>query len=212
MTWDERYQKEMIHRIRRRLERRGEPHPRILTQHIAPAIKRIIEANSWMVADEQTRPHLRLAACVLSCYQELARGAMTQGQALDLVDDVFTSIGRTTLKLYAQALLTFSRDPFLALTRAAKQRVLTQYGRAWEFRIVETHDYFSMTATKCFYNDFFNATGVPQLTAVFCHWDQNWIGPIDPGKHKMQFERPTTMGFGGSDCPFIFRRLVARPR
>ena len=135
---------------------------------------------------------------------------MTQGQALELVNDVFSSIGRRTLKLYTQALSTFSRDPFLALTSAAKQRVLTQYGKAWEFRVVETRDYFSMTATKCFYNDFFNATGVPQLTAVFCHWDQNWMGPIDPGKHKMQFERPTTMGSGGSECPYIFRRLVAR--
>lgn len=210
MTWDERYQNELIHRIQRRLERQGEPRVQLLTHTVIPAIDSIIEANSRMAADEQTRPHLRLTASVLACYQELASGGMTQDQALELVNDVFNSIGRTTLRLYAQVLLTFSRDPFLALTSATKQRVMSQYGKAWKFRVVETRDYFSMTATKCFYNDFFNAKGVPQLTAVFCRWDQNWMGSINPGKHKMQFERSTTMGFGGSECPFIFRRLVAR--
>lgn len=208
MTWDVQYQKELIRRIRRRLDRQGKLRGSSFAQHVTPAIERIIKAKSRMVVDEQTRPHLRLTACVLACYQELALGGMAHDQALELVNNAFTSIGRITLRLYAQALLTFSRDPFLALTRAAKQRVLTQYGNAWEFRVVDTHDYFSMTATKCFYNDFFNETAVPQLTAIFCHWDQNWIGSIDPGKHKMHFERPTTMGSGGSECPFIFRRIV----
>lgn len=207
MTWDEQYQKEMIRRIRRRLERRGEPRARTLTQRVTPAIQSIIEANSHMVADEQTRPHLRLTACVLACYQELVPGTMTQDLAIALINDVFTSIGRTTLRLYTQALLMFSRDPFLALTRAAKQRVLTQYGKAWEFRVVESRDYFSMTVTKCFYNDFFKAAAVPQLTRVFCRWDENWIEPIDPAKHHILFERPMTIGYGGDECPFTFKRI-----
>jgi hypothetical protein len=113
------------------------------------------------------------------------------------------------LRLYTQALLTFSRDPFAAITHAGKQRALEQYGREWEFRIEETDRCFSMTATKCFYADFFRAVGVPQLTRVFCHWDQNWIEPIDPARHKIRFDRPTTMGYGGRECPFIFKRIAA---
>lgn len=60
---------------------------------------RIIEANSGTVADEQARPQLRLTACVLASYQELVSGGMAQGHALELVNDAFTSIGRTTLRL-----------------------------------------------------------------------------------------------------------------
>jgi len=208
MTWDQRYQKEMIRRLQRRLERLDHPGARTLTQRLTPEIESIIEANCHMVADEQTRPHLRLTACVLACYQELVSGPTSHSQALELVGDVFSSIGQTTLRLYAQALLTFSRDPFLALTRVGKQRALTQYGNAWQFRVEEAPDFFSMTATKCFYHDFFNAMGVPQLTPVFCRWDQNWIGSIDPAKHKMQFERPTTLGYGGDECPFVFKRIA----
>jgi hypothetical protein len=162
------------------------------------------------VADERTRPHLRLTACVLASYKELASGAMDPVQVLELVEDVFASIGRTTLRLYTQALLTFSRDPFVTMTGAGKQRALSQYGTAWQFRIEEAQARFSMTATKCFYHDFFEATGAPQLTRVFCRWDQNWIAPIDPAKHNIQFERPTTMGYGGMECPFVFRRLAPR--
>lgn len=51
------------------------------------------------MADEQARPQLRLTACVLASYQELVSGGMAQGHALELVNDAFTSIGRTTLRL-----------------------------------------------------------------------------------------------------------------
>lgn len=124
MTWDERYQKDMIRRIQRTLHRQGKPCARIPAQQVASAIGKIIEADYCLVADGQPRPRLRLAACVLACYQELASGAMTQGQAVELVTDIFASMASTTLRSYAQALLTFSRDPFLALVRAASSESL----------------------------------------------------------------------------------------
>jgi hypothetical protein len=113
---------------------------------------------------------------VLASYQALTVGPLQPDQALELVEDLFTSIGQTTLRLYTRALLAFSRDPFVAITRAGK-RALEQYGSAWEFRIAETDNSFAMTATKCFYHDFFKAAAAPQLTRVFCRWDENWIGP-----------------------------------
>lgn len=206
MAWDHRYQKEMLRRLRSRLHRLGIPEAERLVRNLDPEIERIMVAYSHMVVDEKTHPHLRLTACVLSAYQALAAGTLEPQQALELIDDIFASIGRTTLRLYTRALLTFSRDPFAAITRAG-QRALEQYGSAWEFQIEETDSSFAMTATKCFYHDFFKAADAPQLTRVFCHWDENWIGPIDPEKHHILFERPTTMGYGGHKCPFIFKRV-----
>jgi hypothetical protein len=207
MTWDERYQKEMIHRLQQRLVRLRTPDAGTLDQRVAPKIESIINANRHMVIDLKTQPHLRLTACILACYQELLSGAINRSQALELLEVTFTSIGRIPLKLYTQALLTFSRDPFITITRAGKLRALTQYGNAWEFRFEETRDRFSMIATKCFYQDFFTAVGAPELTPVFCSWDLNWIGSINPSGHKIQFERPITMGYGGKECPFIFKRV-----
>lgn len=161
------------------------------------------------MVDERTRPHLRLTACMLASYQELTSGLLDRKQAWGLVEDVFISIGRTTLKLYTQAILMLSKDPFIAITNAGKKRAIEQYGRAWEFRFEETENSFTMTCTKCFYNDFFLAAGVQELARILCSWDENWTKPIDPTKHGILFERPTTIGYGGKECPFIFTRVEA---
>jgi hypothetical protein len=207
MTWDLRFQKETLRRLHNHLSDLGLSENRELIRIIESEIERIIVEYSYLVEDEKTRPHLRLTACVLASYQALASGLMDRKQALELVEDVFVSIGRTTLKLYTQVILMFSRDPFVAITNAGKKRIVEQYGRAWEFRFEETENSFTMTSTKCFYHDFFTAAGAQQLTRVFCSWDENWIKPIDPTKHGILFERPTTMGYGGNECPFIFRRV-----
>jgi len=212
MTWDLRFQKETLRRLRNRLDDLELPENGELIRKINNEIECIIVEYSHLVVDEKTRPHLRLTACVLASYQALTSGLLDQKQALELVEDVFISIGRITLKLYTQAILMFSKDPFIAITNAGKKRAIEQYGRAWEFRFEGTENSFTMTCTKCFYHDFFTVAGAQQLTRVFCSWDENWIKPIDPTKHGILFEQPTTMGYGGKECPFIFKRVKASTR
>ncbi|WP_218021638.1 L-2-amino-thiazoline-4-carboxylic acid hydrolase [Nocardia acidivorans] len=36
----------------------------------------------------------------------------------------------------------------------------------------------------------------------------NWIDAIDPDTHHMRFERATTLGTGGTHCPFHFDRTT----
>ena len=103
MTWDHRYQKEMLRRLRSRLHRLRIPETESLVRGLAPEIERIMAAYSHMAVDEKTYPHLRLTACVLASYQALTVGPLQPDQALELVDDLFTSIGQTTLRLYTRA-------------------------------------------------------------------------------------------------------------
>ncbi|MGD2252314.1 MAG: L-2-amino-thiazoline-4-carboxylic acid hydrolase [Anaerolineales bacterium] len=209
MTWDLRFQKETLRRIRSRLDDQGLLGSGELFRKIDNEIERNIVEYSHLLVDEKTHPHLRLTACVLASYQALTSGLLDRKQALELIEDVFVSTGRTTLKLYTQAILMFSKDPFIAITNAGKKRAMEQYGRAWEFRFEYTENSFTMTCIKCFYNDFFTASDSRYLTRIFCSWDENWIKPIDPRKHGILFRRPTTMGYGGKECPFIFNRVIA---
>ena len=209
MSWDTRYQKEILRRLGKRLQGLGLSQNREIIQKIEEDIESTIADYSYLVVDEKTRPHLRLTACVLAGYQTLSSERIDEDLVLGILEDVFVSIGRTTLKLYTQAMLTFSKDPFLAITSVGKRRAIEQYGEAWEFKFEEAKDLFIMTTTKCFYHDFFVSTGMEQLTRIFCNWDENWITQIDLTRHGFYFERPTTMGYGGSECPFIFKRLVA---
>ena len=206
MTWDLRFQKEILRRLCNRLRAPELAENAQLIRRIGNEIERIIVEYSHLVVDEKTRPHLRLTACVLVSYQALASGLLDPEQALKLVEDVFVSVGRTPLKLYTQALLMFSKDPFIAITNVGKKRAIEQYGGAWEFIFEETDTSFTMTSTKCFYHDFFTAAEAQQLTRIFCSWDENWIKQIDPTRYGILFERPTTLGYGGNECQFIFKR------
>ena len=210
MSWDLRFQKEILRRLRKRLGDPGLLENRQLICRIGKEIERIIVEYSHLVVDEKTRPHLRLTACVLASYQALTSGQLDPEQALKLVEEVFVSIGQTSLKLYTQAILMFSKDPFVSITTAGKKRALEEYGEAWEFVFEETDTIFTMTSTKCFYHDFFTAAEAPHLTRIFCSWDENWIKQIDPIKYGILFERPTTLGQGGKKCPFIFKRVGTR--
>lgn len=207
MTWDLRFQKEIIRRLFSRLSALGLPENRHLIRRIGNDIEHIILEYSHLLVDEKTRPHLRLTACVLASYQSVATVLLDKEHAMKLVEDVFVSIGQTSLKLYTLAILMFSKDPFTAITNVGKKRAIEQYGGAWEFVFEETDTYFTMTSTKCFYHDFFTAAGAQHLTRIFCNWDENWIKQIDPIKYGILFERPTTLGFGGKECPFIFKRV-----
>lgn len=207
MTWDLRFQKEILRRLSNRLGAPGLPENGQLIRRIGNEIELIIVEYSHLVVDEKTRPHLRLTACILASYQALASGLLDPEHALKLVEDVFVSIGQTSLKLYTQAILMFSKDPFTAITNAGKKRAIEQYGGAWEFMFEETDTSFTMTSTKCFYHDFFTVAEAQHLTRIFCSWDENWIKQIDPIKYGILFERPTTLGYGGKECPFIFKRI-----
>lgn len=43
-----------------------------------------------------------------------------------------------------------------------------------------------------------------------CAFDGNWIEAIDSDKDGFRFERVTTIGLGGTHCPFHFTRTGAR--
>lgn len=205
MAWDLRYKDELLRRLRRRLVELGYRQGDLFFQKIDEEIEHTIAEHSHMVIDEKTIPHLRMTASVLACYRALASGPLKRDRALEMVEDAFVSIGRTTLNFYTRAILTFSRDPFTAITKAGR-KALDRYGGAWEFRFEETPFSFTMTCTRCFYYDFFSAVKAQHLTRVFCSWDRNWIQPLDAARHGVLFERPTTMGYGGNACPFIFKR------
>ncbi|NIM95786.1 MAG: hypothetical protein GTO18_18965 [Anaerolineales bacterium] len=212
MSWEIRFQNEILRRLRKSLADLGLQENEDLLRKINDEIERIIVEYSHLVVDEKTHPHLRLTACVLASHQAIASGPLDQERALELVGDAFVGIGRTMLKLYTLALLTFSKDPFIAITKIAKKRTLERYGGAWELSFEETEDSFTITTTKCFYHDFFTAASAQHCTQIFCRWDKNWIEPIDPAKHGILFERPMTIGYGGEECPFIFKRVESSTR
>ena len=120
MTWDLRFQKEILRWLCNRLCELGLIEAGQRIQNLNSEIDRTIAEYSHLAVDEKAKPHLRLMACVLASYQALPSALPDRTQGLDLVEDVFVSIGRTPLKLYTQAILMFSKDFVLSHNRRWK--------------------------------------------------------------------------------------------
>lgn len=104
-------------------------------------------------------------------------------------------------------MLDAAPDPFAAMVAVSKARERQAFGAGFTFvRPVDDDRTYHVDVVRCFYHDVLVAHSVAELTPVMCEFDANWIGAIDPAKHGFGFERATTIGRGGSHCPFHFDR------
>lgn len=190
-------------------------------QHLADAslmsrLRRCLDADRaaleskyqpWLV-NEQARHHLHLGATVLVTYR-LLREAVPEQELLALLKGAFTepfreAIGRATVQWLDQ-----SADPFQMIVGVSKQREALYFGDSFVFeRPREDDRAYYADVTRCLWHSFFVAEGKPELTPILCAFDENWIAAIDPERHGVRFERATTLGHGGSLCPFHFFRIV----
>jgi len=104
-------------------------------------------------------------------------------------------------------MLDSAPDPFEAMVTLAKSRETQAFGVGFSFRHpIDDDSRFYEDVHRCFYHDVLLANAAPELTPVMCAFDRNWIDAIDPGRHGFRFERTSTIGTGGSHCPFHFTR------
>lgn len=161
--------------------------------------------------DVPSTHNLRYACVVLAGYEALAP-QISDDQAVASLRAAFARSG-TFVREKTRAALDESRDPFRDLVNVSKEREASQFGPSFELRRVQDDDRaYLLEVRRCFWHDFFVAVGRPALTTVLCEFDANWIEAIDPPRHGFVFERPTTLGYGGTHCPFHFRRLTRRER
>jgi hypothetical protein len=110
-------------------------------------------------------------------------------------------------------MLDAAPDPLHALAEVSKFREEHFYGAGFTFEHErDDNQAYLVNVRRCFYHNFFVANGAPELTPIFCDFDANWIDAIDPARHGVRFERTTTMGYGGTMCPFHFYRIERKSR
>jgi len=179
-----------------------------ICQEIEQLAGQLAEENKLMIIDRAARTHLGMTTLVLASYRILLPYIKDSESVINILEDVFVGIGQPWIKLYTRFILRFSSDPFRKMIEVSKKRVIKNYGKTFIFEYSgDGQNYFVITTKKCFYHDFFTANEIPELTRVFCSGDKNWFEEIKPEKHGFQFERPTTLGYGGSECPFKFIRV-----
>jgi hypothetical protein len=156
--------------------------------------------------DTQSRYNLRYACAVLAGYEVLTRH-MSADEAVSTLRNAFTRSGEF-IREKTRAALDQSQDAFREMVDASKQREALQFGPSFEFdRERDDEQAYLLNIRKCFWHSVFVTMGRPELTTVLCEFDRNWFDVISPERHGFRFERKTTLGYGGTHCPFHFIRV-----
>ena len=165
--------------------------------------------RGWIV-DEAAEANLHMLAAVLATYRVLA-GTMPRDRLVTLVRECFAGQFRDVVRDGTARWLDAADDPFGAMVNLSKAREQHSFGAGFQFEHErDDAQAYVLNVRGCFYHNFFAANGAPELTPVFCDFDLGWIEAIDPSRHGLRFERPTTIGHGGEMCPFRFFRVGPR--
>jgi hypothetical protein len=104
-------------------------------------------------------------------------------------------------------MLDAAPDPFAAMVELSRTRERDAFGAGFTFvRSADDDQRYLLDVHRCFYQDVLAANDATELGAAMCEFDGYWMSAIDPERHGFRFERPTTIGRGGTHCPFHFRR------
>jgi hypothetical protein len=188
--------------IESELQKRNQPE-QILKEIHKEIDKTQADFQDW-ITDEPSRYHLQTVATVLATYLIL-KNKDSKEEALNTIRKAFIEPFRKYGKEKTSLTLDSSDNPFKEIVDVSRLREQYFFGSTFTFeREQDDEQAYLLNVTNCFYHNFFSINNVPELTAIFCEFDNIWIENIDSKKHDFYFERKTTIGLGGKTCPFHF--------
>lgn len=133
-----------------------------------------------------------------------------QDASAELVSDALNGPFRKDILAGTRAMLDAANDPYAALVAASRQREESWFGSSFGFeRPLDDGDTYVLDVRRCLFHDVLVALGRPDLQAILCHFDLNWVDAVEPERHGAVFIRPVTFSCG-ERCRMVFSR-VERP-
>lgn len=169
---------------------------------------RTYERHREMIVDKPAELNLRAVVMVWSAYSTLQESGIGEKLAFHIVRTALVSRQKKTIR-FLYGLLKFLRiDMFKFISGISKSKQISAYGKGFVHEILaDDRTAFRFVVKKCFYHSFFVKVGAPQLTAIFCDYDNAWGDLLNLGGTNVRFSRPQTIGWGGNCCEFNFERL-----
>lgn len=162
-----------------------------------------------LISDRASVQNLRYGCAVLAAY-EVLRARSSPARAVESLKAAFLQSG-AWVREKTRDWLDRSPDAFRELVNISKQREAQAFGDGFTFeRERDDDEQYLLNVHRCFWHAFFVRAGTPELTQVLCEFDRNWFEAIDEQRHGFRFQRATTLGLGGTHCPFHFVRLRVR--
>ncbi|WP_378742328.1 L-2-amino-thiazoline-4-carboxylic acid hydrolase [Nocardia brasiliensis] len=163
-------------------------------------------ADADRLVDEAARYNLRMTLALVVAYRAL-RPLLGTDATIAALRAAFVEPLGDLVQSGTRAMLDAVDDPFAAMVAVSKAREEHSFGAGFTFvRSADDDRSYHLDVVRCFYHEVLVAHSASELTPVMCEFDANWIGAIDPAQHGFRFDRATTIGLGGSHCPFHWDR------
>jgi hypothetical protein len=180
----------------------------IIADQIIPLGDSLYTQNEAMAIDAPAVTNLKLTSVVLATYRLLLQAGLDRRTALGTLHRALVEPSRKKMGIFSRLIVRFWPDPLRLMASISRNKARTAYGKAFimEHTTDEFRSHFITTVTKCLYHDFFKANGAPEITPVFCAFDDNWSAVMQGPESRVQFTRPSTIAAGDEICHFEFRR------
>lgn len=183
--------------------------PDALLPEIRKRHEELCAAQAHRIVDEPARYNLRMTLALVAAHQylllRLGRDASRAAIRRAFVEPLGAPVRDAT-----RMMLDTAEDPFTAMVGVSKTREEHAFGAGFTFeRPADTSNRYHLDIVRCFYHDVLVTNSAADLTPVMCEFDTNWIAAINPERHGFRFDRATTIGLGGTHCPFHFDRTQA---
>jgi hypothetical protein len=175
----------------------------------------IVADNRHVATDEGSERNLRFTSLLLASYQQVREVLGTEA-TLALLHDTLATPRRAMLREYMKRRFDVDVDyPDRAFERIAANfitRGRAAFGAGFTYeQDVQTDTHSFINVTRCFFLNFFTASGAPELTTVLCLLDTLWADELVAGPYNVTCERPTIMSRGDDACRFQFTRIDTTP-
>jgi len=172
---------------------------------------KLTEQNEARMIDPPSQQWLLLASMILAAYQELLPLVGDKQTGLSILRNAMAAPFKERLTGYIADRFGISQDaPEEAFNRIAenfKTRGEERFGKAYTYvQEVQDEGRSFVNIQKCFFDDFFRANGMSEVTPIFCAMDNLWAEELEKPQYGVRFERPTTLARGDDTCRFQFTK------
>ncbi len=176
---------------------------------------KLTEQNEARMIDAPSQRWLLLASMILAAYQELLPLVGDKQTGLSILHNAMAAPFKERLTDYIADRFGISQNaPEEAFNRIAenfKARGEVLFGQAYTYvQEVQDEGRSFVNIQKCFFDDFFRANGMPEVTPIFCAMDNLWAEELEKPQYGVRFERPTTLARGDDMCRFQFTKTAPK--
>lgn len=198
-----------LRHLRREIAPRLQGELREIEAAIVAASRKLVADNEELITDRPAAVHVTVAAHVLASYRVLAPRFEDRGELIALLGWALAAAYRPLVGSPLALALRVVPDAFRLFARMVGARSFHRrlFGEGFAFDSRQRPGEIDLVVGRCLYHGFFVRNGAPELTTIICESDRAWIDVLRPGRDGVRFERPSTIGRGGAECIFRFRRI-----